>query len=302
MIKSILSFFWVWIIIINTMISRFVHFPANDMISFFLMVEGYAVLYTWQISRLISWLSWAVLDAQGSSPEKLSSERTNNPMCCICLDCVLSSQHLRRLLLKAHPSGLSVGTSPYPPFTWVFLGSCPGYPPQLWNLGQSSWRGRRCRSNCIPKYERAQSQCANQEGAALGFLNSYTPWIQILLLYPVPHRFPLSSASIPQTFILFYFFNSHLFGRNIYCKASKQSYTFISFNLSGLFVEEGRDSNRGETRSKGIKQEGGRRVRKGIQRGEVNTRAIWGVIWNPTTVEASYNIYIHERSLNGITK
>lgn len=133
--------------------------------------------------------------------------------------------------------------------------------------------GRRCRSSCTPKYERAQSQCASQEGAALGPLNSYTPWIQILLLYPVPYHFPLSSTSFPQTFILFYFFNSHLFGRSTYCNVSKQSYTFISFNLSGLFVEEGRDSNRGETRSKGIKQGLGRRVRKGIQRGEVNTNS-----------------------------
>lgn len=81
------------------------------------------------------------------------------------------------------------------------------------------------------------------------------------------HAASLFHPPLSQRF-LFSFFNSHLFWRNTYCNAPQKSYPFISFNLSGLFVEEGRDSNtslhdKGRLEHKDYTGRG-RRVRKGI--------------------------------------
>lgn len=73
--------------------------------------------------------------------------------------------------------------------------------------------------------------------------------------------------------LLFYFTSSILTSLGGTFTAMPPNSPTLSFNLSGLFVEEGRDSNRGETRSKGIKQGGGRRLRKGIQREAANAKS-----------------------------
>lgn len=59
--------------------------------------------------------------------------------------------------------------------------------------------------------------------------------------------------------LLFYFTSSILtsLGGALTARPPNGPTLSSHLNLSGLFVEEGRDSNRGETRSKGIKQGGG---------------------------------------------
>jgi hypothetical protein len=46
--------FWVWHILLNMMISISVHFPTNDMISFFFMAEYLSIVYTYNILHVHS--------------------------------------------------------------------------------------------------------------------------------------------------------------------------------------------------------------------------------------------------------
>lgn len=43
-------------------------------------------------------------------------------------------------------------------------------------------------------------------------------------------------------------------------------------------------------------------MRVGIQGSAAKTKDIWVLAWKPNTVEASFNIYIHDGNLNELTK
>lgn len=218
---------------------------------------------SWQISRLISWLSWAVLDAQGSSSEKLSSEGTNNAMCCVHLDCVLSSQSPSLRLISGY---LTL------PTLHVSLPGVLSRIPSSVIPSDSHHGGSAGVGATVPPSMKGLKVNVQARGALHWGLSTVTPHglkfcystlFHTASLFHLPHFHRL----------LFYFTSSILTSLGGTFTAMPPNSPTLSFNLSGLFVEEGRDSNRGETRSKGIKQGGGRRVRKGIQREAANAKS-----------------------------
>jgi hypothetical protein len=62
--------FWDWLILLSMFISSSIHFPANDIISFFLMAEQYSIVYTYYFfypfiggghpGQFHTWLLWII--------------------------------------------------------------------------------------------------------------------------------------------------------------------------------------------------------------------------------------------------
>jgi hypothetical protein len=51
--------FWIWLILLNMMISSSIHFPANDILLFFFMTDKYSILHIffthWSVDGHLGW-------------------------------------------------------------------------------------------------------------------------------------------------------------------------------------------------------------------------------------------------------